>query len=219
MILGSVCYRWCVLCSSCGAPIQPNSAACPCGSSVFNFLNFAAQVYKERPAAHPTPYLLPALYGGDSGPNDQYETLFILQDPSKTYTEDNWRPCHSVNDAIERHRWIFRSWAFEPGTNQAILFSKFNQQRPSRRNRRSFFQRFYVTDIWKDCIPENYWLNKLQVELRGIQADEIVFVGGEAQKGAGLVGHSRKFYITHPGAHGMTVKQYGVCVQELWQQI
>jgi hypothetical protein len=67
---------------------QPNSTACPCGSSAFDFFTFASQIYKERSGAHATPYLLPALYGGELGPNEPYEALFILQDNSGPQNSD-----------------------------------------------------------------------------------------------------------------------------------
>jgi hypothetical protein len=186
---------------------------------VFNFFDFATEIYRERFGAHSTPYLLPALYGGELGPHEPYEALFVLQDPSRSYTEKNWKPCGTVSDAIERHRSIFRSWAFEPESNQAALFGSFSLQPPRRRTRRSFFQRFYVTDIWKDGKPGDYWLRKLSAELREVQADVVVFVGSEGRRGEEYVEQARKFYIPHPGAHGVTRDEYRKHVEALIGQI
>jgi hypothetical protein len=221
-----VVLRWFVLCSCCGAPIQPTSTSCPCGLSAFDFFTFASQIYRERTAAHPTPYLLPALYGGELRADESYEALFILQDPSKSYTANSWKACKTVQEAIVRHRSIFRSWAFEPESHQAILFSKFNMQPARRKRRRSFYERFYVTDVWKDGQREEYWRRKLQIELREVKARLVLFIGSEASgEGRRLLDdadHERMIdRIDHPGVrrYGTTTEDYRKQVDELWRRI
>ncbi len=152
--------------------------------------------------------------------------LFVLQDPSVSYTEDRWKPCQTVTDAIDQHRRIFRSWAFEPGSNQGILFGKFNMHPVHRKNRRSLYQRFYVTDVWKDGVPQDYWRRKLRTELREVKASLILFVGRDPWKegskildGAG--GERMIDQIKHPGVrhYGVTEAEYRNQVDELWHRI
>ena len=180
-------------------------------STSFDFTEFARNIYRENPKAHQQPFLLPALYGGEA--DQTYEALFVLQDPSVSFTEKLWRPCDTTEMAIQTHRAIFLDWAHRD--NQAYLFKSFDRTvsedsplSPVGLSSTDFFRRFYVTDVWKDAaFVENrrnreykeYWLSKLAIELAMVSARRIVFIGREAERGRPFVLNGiPTHYITFP---------------------
>lgn len=154
----------------------------------FDFREFARNIYQEHFSIHPEPYLLPALYGGES--SYIYEALFVLQAPSVSFTETRWRQCNNPETAIQQHRAIFLDWAYRG--YQFHLFTAFGPE-PSI----NFFRRLYVTDVWKDagiskCIFENseykrYWRSKLAFELENVPTRCVITVGREAQIEVGML--------------------------------
>lgn len=243
-----------MFCPYCGSEIQANTAICVCDAPVesaqpanesddkdgtlrdsyvpvskFTFLNFAKAIYHDKTSAHQIPFLLPALYGGNLGQADKpYEALFVLQDPKVSVTEDGWRkftqPCDTVEKAIQRHREIFLGWAYKSNSNQAFLFERFSPRGAD------LFQRFYVTDIWKDRKPRRpgsgedgqYWIKKLKIELREIRADRIIFVGDDAKKyGLRLIrpGSKTPHEVAHPQRKGMTRQEWQGYVSNLNEEI
>jgi hypothetical protein len=168
-------------------------------SSSFDFTEFARNIYREKHTAHQQPFLLPALYGGES--SQTYEALFVLEAPSVSFTEKLWRPCDTTEIAIQTHRAIFLDWAYRG--KQAYLFRSFDQMSlenvpysPTELPKPEFFRRFYVTDVWKDAAfkenrrdrkYEEYWLSKLAIELEMVSARRVIFIGREAELGRPFV--------------------------------
>jgi len=178
----------------------------------FNFVEFAATIYRENPQAYVEPFLLPALYGGEVC--REYEAMFVLQAPSLKFTLQYWGdPCDTDENAIERHRQIFLKWAYMPKSFQIDLFRSFDPTGST------FFQRFYVTDLWKDARTETtaespedyleahwlatlptrqyneYWDKQLELELNNVPTKHIIFVGREPEKRQGLL--HREVYTYH----------------------
>jgi hypothetical protein len=75
----------------------------------FDFAEFAHRIYLERPNEANQPFLLPALYGGES--RGRYEAMFVLEAPSASFTRARWEPCSTPQEAIAIHRRIFLDWA------------------------------------------------------------------------------------------------------------
>jgi hypothetical protein len=179
---------------------------------LFDFTEFARRIYLDRPDAHRHPFLLPALYGGES--SQRYEALFVLQDPSVSFTEHHWKPCETAEMAIRTHRTIFLEWAHRG--KQSHLFRLFEESlssgakpSPIGTASKGFFRRFYVTDIWKDAaFKQNgrdreyreYWLAKLALELENVRARRVIFVGQEAELGQRFVPSGTQIHhIPFPG--------------------
>jgi hypothetical protein len=248
-----------VVCPYCGSEIQPDTAVCVCDSPVelaqpvtesddrssslipllkgpyvpvpkFTFVNFARAIYHDKTGAHQSPFLLPALYGGKLGQGDKpYEALFVLLEPSIQKTEEGWKkrkqPCDTADKAIQRHRDIFLEWAYKSNSNQVLLFECFS---PTGAD---LFQRFYVTDIWKDRTPSRpttseagqYWMKKLAIELREVSAERIIFVSDDAKRyGVPLIHHGSTPHlhdIPHPQRPGMTRQQWEGYVTKLRVEI
>ena len=125
----------------------------------------------------------------------RHEVLFVLEAPSESFTDRRWKECDATEVAIKAHRAIFFEWA--KSGKQAHLFRLFCPMSPDRRwpSLAESFQRFYVTDIWKDGAFKKlggdreyreYWLSKLSVELREVPTSRIILVGGEAARGQKL---------------------------------
>jgi hypothetical protein len=117
-------------------------------SSVFRFEEFARDIYRETSNAHRQPFLLPALYGGELV--HEYESLFVLEAPSVSFTEARWRPCNTAEKAIQNHRRIFLDWAYR-GKLTYLFKTLF------RTSSADFYRRFYVTDVWKDAAFKKGW--------------------------------------------------------------
>jgi hypothetical protein len=157
----------------------------------FDFLEFARRVYAECGGAHAQQFLLPALYGGTQPAT--YEAAFVLESPSVSFTEKRWQRVNSSSDAVQAHRRIFHEWAY---TGKArILFDAVDRavlREISRAtaSRDAFFDRYYITDIWKDdnfrrdrsARYRDYWTGKLREELHGIATRRVIFIGREAEK-------------------------------------
>ena len=135
-------------------------------------------------------FLLPALYGGEAGhgqASKSFEALVVLEAPSVPFTRKEWRtwgaPCASPAEAIHRHRKIFFKWAFAE-QRSAELFSGLLGGKPPTAE--EFFQRLYITDIWKDAAFSKeptyvkYWQSQLAKEISGISTEDVVFVGKPA---------------------------------------
>ena len=101
-------------------PSGMNGLGQPKTKTPFDFPAFAKYIYEEITGVHSQPFLLPALYGGES--SQHYEVLFVLQAPSVSFTEDRWMPCDTTEMAIQNHRAIFFDWAYSDSGNQAHLF-------------------------------------------------------------------------------------------------
>jgi hypothetical protein len=174
---------------------------------------------RQKPEAHSVPYLLPALYGGElNGNGEQYEALFVLQDPSLGETERNWRRCETPEEAVQLHRSIFTGWAFKLSTNQCRLFQTFSGAFGKTEN--PFFKRFYVTDIWKAGLGTNdkrFWRGKLRIELREVRAKRIIFIGSQALTARVLLRKGTKYHhIRFPYAG---LSDYATNVAQLLQEI
>ena len=166
-----------------------------------NFEAFATQIYNTPPPY--TPYLWPALYGGETTPGHEYEVLFVFSAALSRLTlwRKKWPPnseCGSTIDAIWTHRCIFFQWVrSSPST---ALFELFGRRRPidwagssSSTNLfdlsrevspiTDFYKRFYITDVWKDHNPErkDYWRCTLRTELQCVPTQCVVFVGSAAK--------------------------------------
>jgi len=164
----------------------------------FDFTEFARNIYQETPELHEQSFLLPALYGGESG--QSYEALFVLEAPSVSFTEKRWSPCNTIEEAIQKHRAVFFEWAFSG--KQAHLFRSFAQMAfgdsllsQVELTTREFFRRFYVTDVWKDALfntqrgnrrYKDYWLSKLAIELEKVPTQRVIFIGRQAEQGGKL---------------------------------
>jgi hypothetical protein len=182
------------------------------------FPNFAAAIYCQKPNAHRVRFLLPALYGGElSGSDQQYEALFVLQDPSIGETERNWKSCKTPREAVQRHRSIFSGWAFKPKTNQCRLFQTFSATFGDPQG--PFFERFYVTDFWKAGLGNEkpFWMGKLRIELREVRAKRIILVGSQALKARVLLRKGRKSY--HIRFPYKRFSDYATDVAKLLQEI
>lgn len=149
---------------------------------VFPFEDFARDIYRERSNVHSQPFLLPALYGGELV--EEYEALFVLEEPSVPFTEARWKQCNTTEAAIRNHRQIFLDWAYR-GIRALLFKSLFTTVEYD------LFKRFYVTDVWKDAaFKENrrnqgyreYWLSKLAIELQHVCTRCVIFVGKEAAR-------------------------------------
>lgn len=238
-----------MICPYCGSIVQAEATACICGSAVekvpvegrfpgmfaaleeqlasnprymppyapvshFSFPSFARAIFHDRA------FMLPALYGGELEQGDNaFEALFVLQDPSKGFTERRWKPCATPEQAIEQHRSIFLEWAYKDGSNQAILFKSFSPTDAE------FFRRFYVTDCWKDgTFKSRYWRLKLRIELHEVHALRVIVVGEKAWmavmsalKGSPIP--TPIFSIIAPWKKGMTPQEYETHVSDLWAKI
>jgi hypothetical protein len=155
----------------------------------FDFYGFAKGIYEETAGVHPQSFFLPALYGGES--SERYEVLFVLEAPSVSFTEYRWSPCYTTEKAIQNHRAIFFDWAYSG--KQAHLFRLFD---PTPSTSAEFFQRFYVTDMWKDAefkmrrgdrAYKEFWFSKLEIELQKVPARRVIFFGNEALRGKRFV--------------------------------
>jgi hypothetical protein len=141
----------------------------------FDFDDFATLIYREHPE-HAKRFMLPALYGGAMS----CDWLVVLEGPSIRFTERLWTPCSTPQEAIQQHRAIFYEWA--GSGRQFYLF----QRLAPKASYEDFFARLYITDIWKDGhVGKNqkqagYWSNKLALELTGVPAKRILFVGDQA---------------------------------------
>ncbi|MDQ1612124.1 MAG: hypothetical protein QOG00_2055 [Pyrinomonadaceae bacterium] len=195
---------------------------------MFDFTEFARSIYDKWPPAHERPYLLPALYGGE--PTMMYDAMFVLEAPSVPFTEDRWESCYSVEAAIRIHRKVFLVWASQGYCS--ILFRTFLTT-PT-----DFFERVYVTDVWKDARAceqkvgsseyKSYWRSKLAIELNSVPTQCVITVGGVAQREvgqlrrAGLIGEGLKIeHIGFPGGRrqGITYESYGKDVAALIEKI
>ncbi len=137
-------------------------------------------------------FLRPALYGGETH-NEQagesFEALVVLEAPSVPFTRREWKnyevPCASPEEAVSRRRKIFFKWAFGE-QRQAELFGGLLGGKPATEV--EFFQRLYITDIWKDPALTNershlrYWQSKLEEEIRGTPTRDVVFLGESAHR-------------------------------------
>jgi hypothetical protein len=145
----------------------------------FNFNAFADEIYLERPVSAP-PFLIPALYGGQVQNN--CEVLFVLEAPSDNFTLERWSSCTSSAEAVTQHRRIFYDWAFRKSLPSLLFRGICGDASPQ-----DFFERFYVTDIWKDArsrrtaAERDYWRAKLNRELNGVLAKHVVTLGSEAR--------------------------------------
>jgi hypothetical protein len=176
----------------------------------FNFPLFASDIYREAAGLCSPPFMLPALYGGETA--DRYTALFVLEAPSVSFTEERWKPCSNVADAIRVHRSIFFAWASQriPGKLFSALDRILSPQDVPADSSSEFFRRYYVTDTWKDagqCTKRNnkksyeaYWLSKLALELRNVVTERVIFVGREAESSgkALLRGGSPWHYVPFP---------------------
>jgi hypothetical protein len=104
--------------------------------------------------------------------------------------------CTSPEDAIKRHREIFfQWWRLRKNPELTELFRIFVDQSSTKEE---FFQRVYVTDIWKDAKDTDdvrirkknraygrYWRSKLSIEIHRVAhtTERIIFVGAEARSG------------------------------------
>lgn len=180
----------------------------------FTSLNFAEAIYDEMR------FMLPALYGGELGHSDKgYEALFVWEAPLIPFTKERWTPCDTVLSAMQRHREIFHEWAYQPGTNQSVLFDAFCSPTDAE-----FFKRFYITDIWKDGgkrASKQYWIRKLRTELREVRADHIVFVSDTAWRWREvLLDESRDPGTIHKIEEPWSVKgDYKPCVERLLDEM
>lgn len=152
--------------------------------SAFDFDAFARNIY-DAPSPV-TPFLWPALYGGEGESGQEYQALFVFLQAFNKQKE--WRrhwetqQCGSAHEAIQTHRRIFFDWAYS--SPSADLFNLFGK----RNSIKKFYQRFYITDLWKDHNPERheYWLSKLEIELQRVPTQCVIFVGTEpARRGPG----------------------------------
>jgi hypothetical protein len=168
--------------------------------SVFNFTDFAREIYYENSEVREEKFLLPALYGGnlaDGEGRGKFKALVVLQNPLFTFTRERWRTqCATPEDAVERHREIFfQWWRLRQNPELTELFRIF-VDKPSTAE--EFFQRVYVTDIWKDAKDTedvisrkkdreygHYWRSKLAIEIKGVAAatERVIFVGAQARSG------------------------------------
>jgi|GEM_PF-5296119 len=166
---------------------------------MFDFTEFARTIYSERPQLHPK-YLMPAMYGGE--PTLMYDALFVLQDPNESFTATRWEPCETVEAAIKIHRRVFLAWASQLFPD--ILFGAFHA------GAADFFERFYVTDFWKDGKfkerdkhPEDkqYWRSKLAIEMMKVPARCIITVGNVARTEVGQLKRKRLVWEGVPIHH------------------
>ena len=157
----------------------------------------------------------------------------MLEAPSVPFTEKRWRPCHTVQKAIENHRGIFLEWA--RSEKQIHLFSAFDRKHsknallsPILLSTREFFSRFYVTDIWKDAgfkknrgdqPYEKYWLSKLAIELDHVRAKRVIFVGKEAKRGEIFVPGGVPYYSIPFPSQWITEERFKHHVAKLVGQI
>jgi hypothetical protein len=166
-----------------------NSSVCP--SPFDSFDKFAAQIYATRPV---TPYLWPALYGCEANSGRKYEVLFVFKTalPRLDLWRTKWPPnseCGSHIHATWTHRRIFFDWARSSPSKQlfelfgsidwALSTDLFSEE---HRSIMDFYKRFYITDVWKDHTPEpkDYWRCALNVELRCVATQCVIFVGNAA---------------------------------------
>jgi hypothetical protein len=86
------------------------------GQRPFDFLAFAKQIHGEiGTSLDKEPYLLPALYGGELGPNsDRFDAIIVLHEPLLSLTRElSGEPnCSTTETALQRHRNIFVHWAY-----------------------------------------------------------------------------------------------------------
>ena len=168
------------------------------------FEDFAREIYCDHPT---TPrFQLPTLYGGALDqrcePVKKYKILFVLDQPSRTFTKSGWRQCDTPDAAIQRHRRIFLNWAYDdtqPPQRPLVhhLFRSLCGERPACDS--DFYKQFYITDAWKDAVHdsnngaaqqeyEDYWLLKLSIELNHVDTRRIIFVGKSAAYAGWRVG-------------------------------
>ncbi len=164
------------------------------------FLEFASRIYAERhgPPGKP-PFWLPALYGGES--LNGFFAAVVLEQPSEWFMEKSkgkfWNPPpSSVADAVATHRRILFDWAKKfPQAELFQILINLSNKLPAlsskglrdltmdRSFEDEFFRRLYITDNWKDCLPDrDYWDVVLQGELANIQAEMILLVGTKARR-------------------------------------
>jgi hypothetical protein len=159
----------------------------------FHFPSFARQIHEEtRSALQDEPYLLPALYGGELGPDSEYfEAIIVLHEPLLSITRKFWgTPCDTTEMAVRRHRDVFvQQWAYQ--YNPFHFFTLLDELHSHRfmPSTQEFFGHYYVTDVWKDAAPKKkrneeeyrrYWRSKLRMELQSVPAKRIILVGSEA---------------------------------------
>jgi hypothetical protein len=146
------------------------------------FPAFAKEIYAQSSKLPSTPFLWPALYGGKGEPGHEYKALFVFE---KALPRDNlWRkkwgnsPCGCATDAIRTHRWIFLDWAFK-NAHTASLFKLFGVSGPTD----TFYEQFYITDLWKDHNPEHrpYWKDTLKIEFQCVRTQCVILVGTPAK--------------------------------------
>jgi hypothetical protein len=156
--------------------MAPDRSTAP--SRFDDFDAFASEIHNTPAPA--TPFLWPALYGGEAVPGQKYEVMFVFLKAldKKEEWQKTWltEQCCCATEATRTHRCIFFDWAFS--SPSAALFDLFGERRPIR----EFYKRFYITDLWKDHNPErrDYWLCTLRVELQCVPTQCVIFVGTEA---------------------------------------